>query len=71
MSGRFGVRLGAGLGLERVLQLDWVSDSDETVSRETERLAGSCGAGRWSGGGGGGGSMLDVMDAVIKDEDII
>lgn len=75
MSCRFGFSLGTGLGRDQVLQLewasllptDWVSDSEETVSLEMERLA----DGGSAGGGGGGGSMLDVNDVVIRDDDII
>lgn len=51
--------------------MDWASDSEETVSREAERLAEGWGAGKWSGGGGGGGSMLDVKEVVMMDADMI
>ena len=36
VSGRLGRRRGTGLGRDRVLADDWLSDSDDTVSLETD-----------------------------------
>lgn len=69
VSGLLALLRGAARGRGKVLLvLDWMSDSDDTVSLEMERVA--AGTPSWSGGGGGGGSMEEVIDALIKFEDV-